>query len=257
VDKVCIGIPSYGTQTHDFFKPLALLTAYLYKDNIDLVDLICVAGMSADFARNETVKQFLATDAEWLQWIDADNTHPIGALRRMLDTGRKMITGVYVKRYGKPEPIMYIRNTDGTYTVFGDYRRGEIVPIDAAGMGGCLVHRSVFEDIQKDYRILTRVSGGTMTIHKNDIQGDIFDASAPTDGKVIGGVLQERLRLPTIKLDFPFFMIEHGRTEDYDFFEKAKRVGHQLFVDTSIEIPHIFTDMRKVSEWREWKREHA
>lgn len=167
-----------------------------------------------------------------------------------------MVTGMYVKRSEEnPEPLLYQKTNDGRYKVLDNYRVGEILPIDASGMGGCLMHRSVLEDIERDYRVLMRPLGALTTVHKDDIVGSILDDdNADTDNKVIDGVLHTRLRMPLPDTIFPFFMLGDGRSEDYGFFERAAKVGHTLYADTSVEIGHITDKVMKPSDWRKKKR---
>ena len=253
--KVALCVPAYGLQSKDFWMPLVQQASQLHQNDIELTAGIAISGMMTDKARNSIAREALATEAEWLWWMDADNIYKIGMLKRMLDTGRKLVTGIYVKRGGDPEPIAYFREADGRYRTLGAHRRGEIIPLDAAGMGGLLVHRSVFEDIDKHYRVLTRSWGGEVVIHRDDIQGDIFDGvTAEDDGKVVDGVLHDRLYLPKTKVEVPFFMLEYGRTEDYGFFERAKRVGHQLWCDTSVELGHLGDVIHEPAEYHEWLR---
>lgn len=251
MDRVCFGIPYYGTQTAEWWNPLVSEAARLYADGIELEHVISIGGMMTDSARNHIVKEFLETKADWLQWIDADNTPPLGMVRRLLNTGKTVVTGVYVKRGANPEPLLFHRTPTGMYQVMEHWRVGEILPIDAAGLGGTLVHRSVFEAIERDYRALEKVNGGLTIVHKDDIWGDVFDSTAETDGKVVEGVYHERLRQPMHKHVFPYFMTEYCRTEDYGFFERCARVGHPLWVDTSVELGHVGTHVNKPKDWRE------
>lgn len=240
MDKVSIGIPAYGHQSKDWWGPLVRQAAELYKLNIELVNLHVVGSMMTDVSRNHIVDDFLKSDSEWLRWLDADNVDKIGSLRRLLDTHKTLVTGIYTKRNESGEAIAYFATPDGEYETVSGYTPGEIFPIDAAGMGGCLVHRSVFEDIQANYRMFDLAGGGVVTVHRDDVQGDVFDdALDSTDGMVIEGALRLRLRQPRRKKPFAFFMLQFGRTEDYGFFEMAKRSGHQLWLDTGVEIGHL------------------
>lgn len=239
-DKVSIGIPAYGRQSKDWWGPLVRQAAEFHKQDIELVDLLVIGSMMTDVSRNHIVDDFLKSKAEWLRWLDADNVDMIGSLRRLLDTRKTLVTGVYTKRNESGEPIAYFATPEGEYETVSGYTPGEIFPIDAAGLGGCLVHRQVFEDIQASYRMFNLAGGGVVTVHRDDLQGDVFDdASLPIDGQVLDGVLQLRLRQPKRKHPFAFFMLQFGRTEDYGFFEMAKRAGHQLWLDTGVEIGHI------------------
>lgn len=258
MDKICLGLPAYGAQTPNWWKPLLIQVSELYKQNIELVDILDATVMATDYARNSISYRFLDTDAEWLMWIDADNTLPLGTIRRLLDTGKSLVTGVYVSRVGEVKPIAYHRYSDGTYENIPEWRRGEIIPVDAAGMGATLTHRSVFEDILKDYRVLSRSSGGLLTVRKDGIIGDIFDdAAEPNDGKVVNGVLQERVYQTRKKLRVPFFYLEMGRTEDFPFYEMAKSVGHQLWLDTSVEVGHLQEGERTIADFRKAKHDEA
>jgi len=240
MDKVAVGVPVYADQSSQWWGPLVMQAANFHYQNIELVDVIPLRGMMVDVQRNYIVDDFLSTDAEWLRWLDADNVDKIGSIRRQLDTQKTLVTGLYMKRNDKGEPLAYFSTHDGEYTPAGNFHPGEIIPIDAAGMGGCLVHRSVFEDIKKNFRMFDMARGGIITVHKDDIQGDVFDdAMDVTDERVVDGTYRLRLRQPKKKKPFAFFVLGFGRTEDYGFFEMAKRAGHQLWLDTGVEIGHI------------------
>ena len=253
--SICLGIPTYGSQKAAWWQPLITEAANLYKYGIQIDQAIGRGGMMTDVARNHIADEFLKTNSEWLFWIDDDNPITAGTIHRLLESHKTIVTGVYVKRDKKAEPLLYLKLPNNTYQVLTDYRRGEILPIDAAGMGCCLVHRSVFEDIQNNYRVLGRRSGGIMTVNKDSIKGDIFkDASDDTDGQVIDGVYHERLFIIDRETKFPFFMLEYGRTEDYGFYEKAAAMGHKLWADTSVEAGHIGDRVYTPADHREEKQ---
>lgn len=240
MDKVSIGIPVWGGQSKDWWGPLVRQAAEFHKQDIELVDLHVTASMMTDVNRNHIVDDFLKSDAEWLRWLDADNIDKMGATRRLLDTRKTLVSGLYTKRNEDGENIAYFRTADGAYRVVDGHTPGEIFPIDAAGMGGCLVHRSVFEDIMRNYFMFDMDGGGVVTVHKDDIEGDVFDdALASYDGKLIEGVYHLRLRQTKRKKPFSFFMLGFGRTEDYGFFEMAAKSGHQLWLDTGVEVGHL------------------
>lgn len=258
MQKVCLCVPSYGPQIDDWWSPLVMQASELHNHDIELTSVQATSAMMIDLARNSMAREGLKTAAEWFWMVDSDNIHQRGTLRRLLDTavGRTMVTGVYLKRSGDPVPIVYLKEADGRYSSLPEHRRGEILPVDAAGLGGCVIHRSVFEDIDKAYRVLNGAGGRRVVVHKDDIIGDIFDGTIDElDGKVVDGVMRERLVIPKDKIEVPFFMLEGGRTEDYGFFEKAARCGHQLWCDTGVELGHIGEDFRMPVQFHQWIRE--
>src|SRR5687768_17941506 len=104
-----------------------------------------------------------------------------------------------------------------------------------------LTHRSVFEDFQKAYKVFQTEGGGIHLVHKEDvIQPSPYDY---VHGTTDGHYLHQRVFEPRLNdLRFPFFMVEHVRTEDMFFFEKVARVGHKPVLDTSVECSHLRWD---------------
>lgn len=254
MDKLCIGIPAYGSQPPSWWRPL-LVEAYKLRDyGIELVDVLVEQTMATDANRNSIATTFLdKTDADWLWWIDADNPVILGGIRRLMDTGKNLVTGLYLGRGEKPYPIAYSQTEDGRYESIPPWTRGEIIPVDSAGMGALLSHRSVFEDIRKNFIPLQRADGGIIAVHADDIEGDYFSSMmSEKDGKVIDGIKHERVFEPTVDAKVPFFALQMGRTEDIGFFEKASRVGHQLWLDTSVEVAHLTEKPRKPQEYFKW-----
>ena len=245
MSKVSLGIPFYGGVAAEWWTQMLQFVATLSK-SVEIGDIITCGTMTADHSRNLIASDFVKSDAEWLFWIDSDTQVPVGAVERMLGLGKTLVSGLY---YGKnpPHPTIAYTKYNGAFTPLSQaakWEKGEIIKVDAAGMGCCLTHRSVFEDILNNYQVFQIPGGGVVPIHNNDILGDVETTNGPQshehDGKVFKGQYRQRLVKPTLaNLRFPFFMIDHLRTEDMHFFELAERVGHQLYLDTSVECGHL------------------
>lgn len=243
--KISIGLPFYGGFTGEWVTQYSGLIASL-ASNHDIINIHASGVMTADHNRNAIVDEFLKTPAEWLFWIDSDTFVPAGAIERMLQHGRTLVSGLYYGKNPPHNPIAYILHNGAFAPIDKKLRweKGEILPVDAPGMGCMLTHRSVFDDIKDNYEVFQIPGGGLTVVHKNDILGDVeTTASGPKkhehDGKVYQGQLRLRLMKPTLAdLKFPFFQVEHNRTEDMFFFDLARRVGHKPVLDTSIECGH-------------------
>lgn len=239
--KLAIGIAYYGQQLSDWWVQLAMLTGTLHKIDVDFAGVITAGGMMADSNRNLIVAEFLRSPAEWLFWMDTDNMVHTGGIKRLLALGKTLVSGVYFLKKEPYSPVAYYRKPeDGGYIPAADYERGEIIPIDAAGCGCLLTHRSVFEDMQAAFQVYQDSQLSYHLVHKDDQVGEVTGAPDPLDGKVVDGVLHETLRPLTLQpRAFPWFMLGHGRTEDMVFFENAARAGHKAWLDTSVEAGHI------------------
>lgn len=247
--KIAIAVPVWGNQSPDFWQPAIVEATKLHKFNIEVADVLISRSMSVDNNRNEIVKQFKKLKADWLVFIDADNANPVTWIPRLLETAtagdRLMVGGIYFRRdMDRPTPIAYFRQDDGRYQTIPGYTRGSIIPVDAGGMNATVIHRSVFDQIEKNYLQLITDWGARWVVHVDDVEGMILDdATAPDDNKVVDGQLRVRLREMPHNPDgpdtFPFFRQEFNRTEDMPFFENAQRVGIQHWIDTSVECYHL------------------
>lgn len=257
MDKVCLGIPSYGPQPPDWWVPFSKMVSVLHKQDIEIVDVIQHGSMMTDNNRNAIVRKFLDTEADWLFWVDADNQNPLGAVRSLLDAAgsdRTLVCGLYYLKQDPTSPVAYRKVEDGRYDPIQGWRPGEIISIDAAGMNCVLSRRSVYEDIDKNFVPLQVMHGGLIAVHKDDIEGDVFEGTMEdTDNKVVDGVLHWRV-FQTDR-DTPFFSLGYGRTEDFDFFEKAARCGHQLWCDTRVEAGHLRYEAVSGADYRRQQRE--
>jgi hypothetical protein len=245
--RLCIGVPFYGPTEPTWWIQFAGHVSELH-NTVDLVDgwLLAVGSMAADHNRNLIVEDFLKTDAEWLFWIDADTIVPIGSLNRLLAMGKTLASGVYYGKNPPHPPIAYYKYNGAFIPIDKQTRweKGEIIPVDAAGLGCMLTHRSVYEDIREHFQVLQQAGGSLTAVHDDDIVGAITAGQVHrNDEKVINGRQRRRLIPPTIEnWHFPYFALEHGRTEDLWFFDMAARVGHKAWLDTSIEALHLRTE---------------
>lgn len=239
-EKVSIGLPFYESFTGEQTTQLVQFVAHAAKRHT-ICDVITSGAMTADHNRNLIAAEFLKSQAEWLFWIDADTLVPVGALERLLSHGRTLVSGLYYGKYDPHPPIAYTVY-NGAFTPIDKtirWERGEIIPVDATGMGCMLTHRSVYEDILANFKVFQVPGGGLVTVHNSDVIGSP-DEKHEHDGKVYRGQLRLRLKEPDLtNMRFPFFMIEHIRTEDMYFFDKARRVGHSPVLDTSVECQHL------------------
>lgn len=162
--KIYLGIPSTGDR--------ADIQLYLFRDlqerYSDKVELVipdgCVHRFGHDFARNEIVDEFLASDCDILWFLDSDVCPPKHILDLVTIHGDKWLAA------GAPYPLwMAVPGTDTMSVVFTAYQgvvedeagkkgiRMATVPkqgtewVDALATGCLFLKREVFEKLEKPY----------------------------------------------------------------------------------------------------------
>lgn len=105
------------------------------------LDVRIVAGYSCEMARNEGVRLFLESDAQWLWMVDSDMALPDWSLEQLLGAGEPVVSGVYFRKL-PGERIAEVCRLEEDATVF--FREDEIPDhlFEAAGVGcGCVLLR--------------------------------------------------------------------------------------------------------------------
>ena len=258
--KVAIGIVSYGPQPPSFWLPYSEMISTLHKHDIDFDGTYWRGTCLVDGNRNGVVDDWYEAErSEWLWWIDADNPPPIGALTRLLALNKPMVSGVYYSTQGKKKkitPIAYHVDNEGNYYA-ANFESGALIQVDAVGMGCFLTHRDVYTDIMEEYTLLQRLPGGALLVRKDQIKGEVPEKKGnhPYAGQVRKGLYYEPVvQFAPSDADFPFFMNQHTRTEDMAFCELVRGLGHEIWLDTSVEVPHvkehIVTGEDRRDQWR-------
>lgn len=156
--KIYMGLPSVGTVV-DFQSYMLREIAERYKDSIELVyPKYCANRIFHDYARNEIVDEFLASDCDILWFLDSDVSPPNHILDLVVKHGDKW------KIAGAPYPIfMHVPGETYRQIVFTSYiwRDNKLTagPVPDSGVGfvdglatGCLfLKRKLVESLEKPY----------------------------------------------------------------------------------------------------------
>ncbi len=176
---VQIGLPIKGMMPDELFYSLMSLR----KPPNTLITK--VGDKPVDIARNEIVSKL---EKDWLFFMDSDMTFPPETLERLLSWDLPIVSGLYFKPYGKPVPHSYDYmweearkyqgsdeqadhfylsqcNKTASYLekyyetlVKGDLptallpvKKEDLIESDGVGAGCLLIHRRVFDAIEKPY----------------------------------------------------------------------------------------------------------
>jgi hypothetical protein len=195
-----------------------------------------------DYNRQEVTKGFLSGNADWIFWMDDDTAPPLNAITGLLHSGHDFVGGAYFMTAEPYHPIAYKKMPDsGLYAPVYNYPDGALMEVDSIGFGCTLVHRSVYEKIRDAHTVYERHNGALLVIPNDMVSGKISDDYF--EPYVKDGVYYEHVKAKSEDDDrqFPFYQLEHGRTEDHYFCELAAHVGIKPWLDTSVICTHYKT----------------
>ena len=274
--KVCLGIACNKYQSPGFWVPLVGPTKSISHftwsqhgvSNFEKVEglerFIAPRGALTDSNRNRIAQYFLQeTDCDYLFQMD-DDIHmplPLGiTLNILLGHGHPIIAGMYFRGSEPYGSIAFIYKDkekgprDG-YVSIVDWEPGSMLRVDAVGMGCTLIHREVFERMQKEFVLVESWRGELRLEHPDDLKEHL----APSDRITTMEDKQEGIE----DVLFPFYALSYMRTEDMYFCENARKLGYDVWLDTSLELGHLqtqaigkqdFIKRRRESELRRGER---
>lgn len=172
--RVSLAIPCGGNVNPEVLVSMLALVNYSARNGIDIVSIGKSYKQLIDWARNGLTEEFLSTDIEWLFWMDSDMTFSKETLVELFKTAEekdaKIVSGIYYQRKGQNLPALWSRGdqtiegrVSGEGTKKSDlnkYVGAHMFPhpdkktpfkAHAAGFGCVLVHRSVFEVMDRPW----------------------------------------------------------------------------------------------------------
>jgi hypothetical protein len=172
--NVSLAIPIADSVDHRVLQSMLGVVNYSAINGINIVDIGVTHRQMIDDARNNLTETFLGTPTEWLFWMDSDMTFPKDTLVELFKVAEekdaKMVTGVYYQRKGLNFPVLWSRGDelDSGRKSCDDSKRAEsnkyigsfMFPhpdkqepalAHAAGFGCVLVHRTVFEMLDRPW----------------------------------------------------------------------------------------------------------
>ena len=255
-----------------WWKHVSPITAFCVAQLIDRRRTASMLNFGDAFiahSRNSCVDVFLTSSCDWLLTIDDDMAVPFGnaewfkahtgftdfpekflawnAIDRLMSHKKSLVGALYFGRHPLGPPVY---NEAGMSPQEAEYaRRGPydlVKPTRWVGTGCMLVHRSVFEDIEKKF---PRLSRGL------DKRGGNWFTS--TEASVLGQLqaLQDQLQLGPLDggkayaaLDGVVAILSRAQAEnslgfgeDVSFCLRASAAGHQPHVDMGLICGHLGT----------------
>jgi len=261
IPVVDIGVACAPHQSPDWWAPvMALILETERSGKVKIGRIRTVSSALPDANKNNTVGQikrrwsltdanrevisngFVNDDADYIFWIDDDTVPPAGTITHLIRLGRPFVAGLYFLPRKPYNPIAYKRHEDdGLYYPVYNYTKGALMEVDSVGMGCTLIHRSVYEKIRDEHQVYVKHNGAIVPIHKRNILNPVVSKHLKRKEPYIRAGIYHEQMVPQPEDDgrnFPYYLLEHGRTEDHYFCELAANVGIKPMIDTSVTCQH-------------------
>jgi GT2 family glycosyltransferase len=178
-ERITIGWCDGGTVEGRFMSGITNTIIESKNNKLNIVNTIRVNGNQIARQR-QSLWDFWAdlSDSEWLLWVDSDIVLTMPVLKMLWDTADKdkkpVVTGVYFvssqneQSLMQPVPAIYNETGDPYRTqIIHPLPQDKVIPVDIAGFGLMLMHRSIIEPVRK-------VAGDLSVFGENQQAADKF-----------------------------------------------------------------------------------
>lgn len=218
-------------------------------------------------SRNTCADLFLQSNLEWMLTIDDDMVLPFGnatwynahtgfnlpepfaslnTLDRLLSHGKSLVGALYFGRQPGANKPMY---NEGSARADheADARnvpRNELRPTRWVGTGALLIHRKVYEDIEKKFPYLSRGPNGRGGNWFTSTEHTLMDSVDRTlkifsEGALTGDVAAKAMGILSAARTEAGRNSGLGMGEDVAFCTRALAAGHQPYVDFGLVAGHV------------------
>jgi hypothetical protein len=259
--KVLIALP--------WQKQLSPVTAFCVSQLMDqrrTASALAYGDAFVAHSRNSLADHFLASKHEWILQIDDDMVIPFGnsdwyraftgftfaerfmtlnALDRLLSHGKSLVGALY---FGRHKGANAVYNEAGSNPAENEYaKKGPYDFIKVTrwvGTGCMLAHRTVFEDIEKQFPRLARSGGKHGGNWFTSTEATLLDNVTRLRDAVQGKPLTGEIAYSVLSgLTSAIAIANHenplGSGEDVSFCLRAQAAGHTPHVDMGLRCGHI------------------
>jgi hypothetical protein len=148
--KVALCLPIYGdTKARFTLSLIAMVATSLRGHGIDLDTHPSFGGSRVEVARETVAANAIAAGADWLFWLDADQTFPPDTLLRLLAHGLPFVGCNYPKRDVSEAPTAHIYRSGRPVPLLP--KAGGVEPVDLMGFGVLLIGAEVFQAVPRPW----------------------------------------------------------------------------------------------------------
>lgn len=253
-----------------WWKQVSPVTAFCVAQLVDRRRTTTMMNFGDAFvahSRNTCVDAFLRTGCEWFLTIDDDMVVPFGhaewykehtqftdfpeqflklnALDRLMSAGKSLVGALYFGRHRNGPPVYNEGAMTPQEAAFARRAPHDLVkPTRWVGTGCMLIHRSVFEDIEKKFPRLARGADGKGGHWFTSTEASLVERISGLRDQLQGGPLDGNKAYAALAgLDDLLARAKSenslGVGEDVSFCLRAAASGHQPHVDMGLVCGHL------------------
>lgn len=151
--KVSIGYIHGSMLENEFVKSLFTLLAHDSNHARIFEKIIPIQGAYLDDNRNNVVRLFMQRQDKYLLFLDTDHKFSPETIYALIDEADRNDRAVLSALYfgfvadGALRPVWFVppEGNEGGVATIGRFQTNRVIPLDACGMGCCLIRRDVFE----------------------------------------------------------------------------------------------------------------
>lgn len=170
--KVFVAVPAFDMVRTQFAASLADLAAFTSGTEVnyngrlakpEVAVAFCQNG-GLDWKRTKLVKRARDWNADYVLWVDSDQTFPRDGFFRLAAHDLPIVGCNYVTREHPPLPVAVDKDSRRIRTTKALADAGKVEEVGALGLGFCLVKRRVFDLIEQTGQrlFLTHIENGQL-----------------------------------------------------------------------------------------------
>jgi hypothetical protein len=116
------------------------------------LEVLQLQGTAVGIAREHLLREAERIEADWILWLDADQTFPPDTLIRLVKHDLPVVGANYPRRGDMAPPTATIRGEGKTVAVYSTedkVRDGVLEPVDYIGLGVCLMSIAAVRDLKR------------------------------------------------------------------------------------------------------------
>ncbi|MDB5722012.1 MAG: hypothetical protein JWP15_2630, partial [Alphaproteobacteria bacterium] len=167
--KIAMCLPIHGGGKPAFIQSFGRMMDWTYRSNLQgadgqpvrvAIETLVYSSSSVAYSRCKIAAAALEWGADWLLWLDADQTFPPATLVRLLGRQKAVVGANYRRR--EPERVSSTAFRDRDGKLEPAFPQGDgIEPVAHLGLGICLTHADVFRRIERPFFFMDSRADGT------------------------------------------------------------------------------------------------